>query len=188
MANDVKNISTGKPKVGGAIHRAPLGTQVPVDAKTPLNVAFKALGYVSDDGLKNKNSASADDIKAWGGDIVASVQKEKTDEFEFELIESLNAEVLKTIYGDDNVSGKIETGLHIKANSKELPESTWVFEMMLKGGIAKRIVVPIGKIKEVGEITYKDNEIIMYKATLSAYPDSDGDTHHEYIISPGKGD
>lgn len=49
---DAKNVSTPKPKVGGAIFSAPLGTTLPTDATTALNVAFKGLGYVSEDDIR----------------------------------------------------------------------------------------------------------------------------------------
>ena len=178
---DVQNVTAAKPKVGGAIYSAPAGTPLPTDATTKLNNAFKALGYISEDGLVNENTASTENLKAWGGDIVDTVQTEKTDTFTYTLIESLNVDVLKEIYGADNVSGDVATGITIKANSKELTQHCVVFEMILKGGVLKRIVIPSGKVTEVGEITYTDAEMVGYETTLNAFPDATGNTHYEYI-------
>lgn len=179
--SDVKNVTVGKPKKGGAIFRAPLGTALPTDATTALDVAFKSLGYSGEDGLVNSNSPETDTIKAWGGDIVYSYQSAKPDTFQFTLLEAMNVDVLKAVYGEDNVSGTLSTGITIKANSSEQETCAWVIEMILKGGALKRVVIPCASVTAVGDITYVDEEAVGYETTITAVPDSEGNTHYEYI-------
>lgn len=182
MANTVSNVTTGKPKTGGAVACAPIGSTLPTDATTALDAAFKVLGYVSEDGLTNSNSASMNDTKAWGGDIVLSGLDEKPDTFQFTLIETLNAEVLKAVYGAANVTGTLTTGITVTANSTEPEAASWAFDMVMRDGAVKRIVVPNAKVTEVGDIVYNDTDAVGYEITITAYPDSNGATHKEYII------
>lgn len=180
--SDVKNVTTGKPKVGGAIFRAAVGTDLPTSASATLDTAFVGLGYCGEDGLTNSNSPESDSLKAWGGDTVLNIMTEKTDTFQTSLIESMNVEVLKTVFGDANVTGTLESGITVTANAKELGTHSYVIDMVLKGAI-KRIVIPNGQITEVGDVTYSDEDAVAYEVTISALPDTAGNTHYEYIIA-----
>lgn len=184
MANQPKYVTSAKPKVGGSIYSAPIGTTLPTDATTALNTAFKCLGYVSDDGVQNSDKRKTTDIKSWGGDIVNSVQTEKTDTFKYTLIEALNVDVLKEIYGDTNVTGDLDTGITVKSNSTELNEHVIVIEMVLRNNVLKRIVLPSAKVTEVGEIKYKDGDNVGYETTVTCLPDDNSNTHYEYIAKP----
>lgn len=181
MPNE-KNVSAAKPKLTGAIYRAPVGTDLPTDATTALANDFKECGYLSADGLVNSNSPTSTQLKAWGGATVATVQSDRPDSFRGTFIEIMNPEVLKTIYGDANVDGTgPDGGIAVKVGPVELEAHSWIFDMILKGGVLKRIVLPSASVSEIGDITYKDDALIGYQTTLSATADAEGFTHYEYI-------
>lgn len=180
MANTASYVTTGKPKISGGVWVAPKNTALPTDATTALGAAFTCLGYVSEDGLSNNNELTVDAIKAWGGNIVYRSLTEMNDEFSFALIETENADVLKTVYGSDNVTVNGDNSIKVDIVAEDPEELVWVFELALRGGIARRIVIPDGAITAREEITYNDSDPIAYGVTVSAYPDANGKTHIEY--------
>lgn len=181
--NEVTNVTAGKPKISGAIWVAPYGTELPTDTTTELSDAFACLGYCSDAGLTNSPNTENSVIKAWGGDTVLSTITSKDDQFKYTLIESLNVDVLKHVYGSDNVSGDLENGIAIAVNNSELDDVVMVIDMILRNGTAKRICIPCGKVSEVGDVVYNDNDPVGYETTLTCTPDSAGNTHYEYLKS-----
>ena len=180
MANKALNVSAGKPKATGAIWVAPLGTTLPTDTDTELT-GFDCLGYCSDDGLSNSTNLESETIKAWGGDTVLTIQTSKEDTFGFTLIEVLNVDVLKFVYGSANVSGDLENGITLTANNQDVEEKTIVIDMIMRDNTAKRVVIPTCKISEIGDITYSDSAAVGYEITVKCSPDEDGNTHYEYI-------
>lgn len=179
--NTASNVSAGKPKITGAIYAAPLGTTLPTDTTTALNEAFKPLGYCSEDGLVNSTDLQSENIKAWGGDTVLSVQTSRDDTFKFTLLEILNLDVCKFVYGNDNVTGTLDTGVTITVNNKEVDERALVIDLILRNNTAKRIVIPDGKLSDLGDINYVDNDAVGYETTMTCMPDASGNTHYEYI-------
>lgn len=186
---DTKNfVTTGKPKVGGAVSRAAIGTTLPVNAYAPLEPAFKSMGTINEDGVTNENSRTVEDIKDWEGNTVLSPQTEKKDTFKMSFMDSKKLEVLQAIYHSENVSGTLDTGITVKVNAKELETYAWVIDMVTTGGDPKRIVIPRGKITEIGEISYKSGEAVLFESTITAYPDESGNTHYEYLMDKEKAD
>ena len=179
--NNSSNVTAAKPNITGAIYRAPLSTSLPTTADESLNVAFKCLGYLNEDGITNSNTRESDAFKAWGGDTVLTSQTNYTDTFNMKLIEYFNKDVKATVYGETNVSGAIESGITVTANSKELTSYAWVIDMIMRDDTLNRIVIPSGKVSEVGDITYSDSELVAYDVTVAAFPDSSGNTHYEYL-------
>lgn len=175
MANDTKNVVAGRPLSTGGVLRGPLGTALPTDVTTAPGVAFKALGYVSEDGLTETVERSTDKIRAWGGDTVKVVQTEYGVTYSFTLIEATREDVLKAVYGEGNVTttpatpsaGALST---VVLNSETLEHAAWIFE--IKDGDARiRIVVPDGQVTEIGEVTYADGEAVGYEVTVEAFRD-----------------
>ena len=182
--NTATNVTTGKPNISGAVFVAPKGTTLPTDATTSLGGSFVCLGYVSEDGLSNNNELSVEAIKAWGGNIVYRSLTEMNDEFSLALIETENTDVLKTVYGESHVTVDGSGNASIDVVGEDPIERVWVFDLALRGDRAKRIVIPDGAITAREEITYNDSDAVAYGITISAYPDSNGSTHKEYLEKP----
>ena len=181
MGNDAKNVSVGKPLATGAIFVAPIGTTAPTDAKTTLDGAFKCVGYVSEDGVTNAIKTDSTPVKAWGGDAVLTTQTSREETFKFKMIEA-NEVSLEQAYGKGNVAKESVSGLiTIKHNSKEKSNYIYAIELILSDNKIKRLVIPSGKVIELGDVVYKDDEAIGYEVTLSAAPDSSGNTAYEYL-------
>jgi len=178
--NTATNVTTGKPNISGSVFVAPRTATIPTDATTPLGPEYDCLGYVSEDGLSNANELDVSEVKAWGGIIVYRSLSGMDDTFGLALIESENVDVLKNVYGDANVT-EDDGAISIEVKAEDPQEKIWVFELALRGGKVKRIVIPDGAITSRDEISYNDEDPVAYGITVSAYPDATGSTHKEYI-------
>ncbi len=180
--NNKANVTVGKPKVGGAVYRAPKGTAVPTDATTALENAYINLGYISDQGVRHSTTRETSAIKAWGGDTVAIPQTAYDDKFTIGFLETMNPEVQKLARGNSNVTGTVagSSGLTVTGSSDDLDECVIVIDEVLTGGVAKRTVLPCAQPISLSEITDNDSNAIIYECEIGALPDAAQKTFYEY--------
>lgn len=182
---NARNVVAGRPKPNGAIFRAPLGTPLPTDETTELNVAFIGQGYAHEDGLERAISKAYETIRAWGGDEVKRSRTELTVQFTFTLIEAANGEVAKTIFGEDAVTvtpatSSEGTKIAVAYAGEDPEDSSWVFDLK-DGNHVRRIVVPVAQVvTEDFTQTFSDSDVIGYPVTLSLRADESGNYFYEY--------
>lgn len=177
---DAKEVTTGVRRSLGGVYRAPIGTTLPTDASTSLGADYKDMGYVSEDGITKSRSVETENIMEWGGSIVHVLQTSKDVTLAFTDISTLNLDVIKAVYGEDNVSGSIATGLTVQENDDEPEEAIWVVDLLCLDGTLERMVIPRGKIGELGDEVYKRDEAVGYDITLSCLPDTYGVKMYTY--------
>lgn len=103
MTNVAANVVAGVPLATGGVLIGALTAAEPSTAVSALT-GFSAAGYIGEDGVTEANERSTDRIRAWGGDTVKVVQTEHNVTYQFTFLETLNADVLKAVYGDANVT------------------------------------------------------------------------------------
>lgn len=132
-----------------------------------------------------------DKVKAWGGDVVKVTQSEHSVTYSYAMIESASGVVQQEVYGKANVTITPADSSHgnrtvSRVTAEQLPHLVRVIE--IKDGDARiRIVLPDSQITEQGDVTYADNEIIAYPATVEAFADAaDGKTKAYKYSDDGK--
>lgn len=171
------NVAVGKPDlaVSGGVLVAPIGTTRPTTIAGPIDPAYLSVGYVSTDGVTETSERSTEEIRAWGGQKIRTVQTEYGTTLALTLIESRNAEALKFVFGDDNVDTSTAGEIVVKRNEKTLPY-VQLLVSMLDGENSSHLDVGRAQVTEVGDVTYVDGEAISYELTISCDPDDNGDT------------
>ena len=190
-APNSQNVAVARPRtrVSGASHwGVPGEVTVPTDGVTPLDEHFHDNGYLSQDGITNTIDQDWSDVVAFGGDRVLSVRTSRSESFQFGMIET-NVDSLSLTYGPSNVAVDEATGnITVKHNGEEPPLLVHVFEFALRGDCIKRIVVPLGQVTDIDDVSYQDGseDPVAYTPTIAAMPDQNGNTAYEYIVYAGK--
>lgn len=179
-------VTPSKARVAGCVYAAPVGTALPTDATTALGSGFVSLGHVSEDGVKRNATPETTVVKAWGGSVVAVLASGKTETFQEKFIDIDNISVLGLAFG--NASGSLDSGIVIKSEIDISTPHAFVIDSIMRDNVLHRIVIPSAAVSNVGEISYKDNEVVGFDLTLTAMQDSAGVTAYEYMKKAAAGD
>jgi hypothetical protein len=182
--NNVAQVIAANPLITGGFYSAPLGTALPTTSGVALNMAFIPLGYIGDNGVTQTSQRQITDVNAWGGDLVATLQDKFDITIKLDFLQALDADVKKAVFHTDNVTVTPSTpfsGTEIKVlhNSKLLETRSWSIESYYDAA-TMRLIMPRGRIVEVGDIKYSHKELTMYAATLKLFPDTSGNHAYEY--------
>lgn len=181
MANNVANVTAGKPAVAGAVFFGATSATLPTDSTTTLGTGFSHVGYISDAGVVKAQAIESTAIKAWGGDNVLDADGGKTVTFKFTMIESTNVNALKVTHGDANVTGDLSNGITATTDNSPMEERAWVIDRVLRGGGTARTVIPRAKVTALDDESYVDNNAVGLGVTLTCYPDASGKVIYEYL-------
>jgi hypothetical protein len=175
----------GKPKVGGAVFRAPLGTALPTSARTPLPDTYIELGYVSADGWSRKVDKAYEAVNAWGGDEVSKSRTEHSVGFSMDLIENLNAATQTAKWGTAAVKVTPATTDHgnlttVTYDGDDTGPAVWVFDMEDQGKLHRTVFPNAIDTTESFEQTFSDSDVVALPFDMSAYRDDTGTYFIDY--------
>lgn len=157
---------------GADVYVAPVGTTAPTTTTGSLNVAFKAVGLLSDaEGLIKGRSQDTNDLSAWGYGVVRTTKKNHKRTFQVTLLEDSDI-----VFGLVNPGSTSATTSGVTTRTVKRPTTdtrAWVFELK-DGTVTKRIVVPKGEVTEVADVKLADDDFESKQITITAYADSSG--------------
>lgn len=145
-------------------------TNFPKDASSelPAGLNAKPAGFIGEDGLTKTVDRSTEKIKDWNKDTVIVLETDHSVVVKFTFLEAANANVLRAVYGADNVTieGK---NITVADAAGELPHFSFVGE--LNGGEGKkgRVFVPDAQVTSVGDITFQKEDVIKYEVEVECF-------------------
>lgn len=179
--NSTANVSAGKGVLGGYFFSAPLTASVPSDNTSALSADYVNLGYISEDGIDEDISKDNETFKDMNGDVILVASSSREETIKATLIE-VKKDALAEQYGHSNVTD-VNGVITVKHNSTEPDQRIYVLELLLKDNRKWRQVIPNGKVTEVGTLSIASGDLVGREVTITASPDSNGDSVIDYIDS-----
>lgn len=187
---DASNVGIAKGREGGYACVAPAGTDPAalIDMTKTLaelckapSAVLKSLGYISEDGVTITTDTDTDDKTDWSGVTIVSPMTSYAESIKVTFLEARDT-VLKTVYGDVNVS--TESGTTTVRHNKNFTGShLFIFDAVVSDTKVKRVVIPNGVIAERDDMEMNNSDLAGYAPTIKCLPSDffEGDCIREYI-------
>lgn len=168
-------LGTGTDDATGYFFHAPAGTAIPEDPTAALPVAWKSVGYVTQDGITFTPDKSTTDLKDWANKARRTIMTDHNETVQAPIMETTE-ETMKVIFGSENVTVTDATttaGKKISVNlsSSSLPEPEAFLFVMKDGDTVAMLGCSKGQITELGDITMAPSDAITWNATIKGLDD-----------------
>lgn len=169
--------------ITGKVYRAPVGTSLPTDVTTALNVAFAEVGFIDPDGLTEGLTISKEIKRAW--QRMAGIRTLITEinwVWKFKALET-SPVVLDLFYNgttETTAAGVAKTAISASPDDNSY---AWVIQVE-DGSIITRYVLPKGDVTERAEVAHKGTDLAMYELSVQVLGTSIADLGLRYTNDP----
>ncbi|MBM4525181.1 hypothetical protein GS462_11240 [Rhodococcus hoagii] len=169
-------VATSRPGGVGVLFRGRRGAPKPANAFANLDMTkYWDQGFVGETGIVISRSRDVQKKKSLGGAVVKTMQTDFTCTYKIVLLEDRNANVLRTIAGDDNVIVDQEGfPIRVKHRKDPLPVCTWVVDTIDDQGALGRDFIELGQITTIGDVTRVHTDTVQYEITIEVFENSEG--------------
>lgn len=185
-ARNRRNVLVGAPNVeaSGGISLGPVQASkaVPKDATTPVEIeGQKPVGYISQDGVTKTVDRSTEKIKDWDGDTVKVLITDHSVTIKFTAMEAANADLLKAVYGEKNVTAAEDGKIKTVDNADELPHYSWQWDIKGDENSKIRLFAPDAQVTNVGDVAFVRSDVIKYELELECFNDDSNVKFYQFI-------
>jgi hypothetical protein len=167
----------------GAVYTHDVGASptAPTDASTALNVGFKEVGAVSEDGITEATSQDRTDVYIWQNNTLARrIPGQFSKTFQFAAAETKIFNLGIQYAGSSVTTTGEGAAVQEKAPSTDIRK--WVLHGKDGSTRQLRLYLPLAEVTDRGDVVWSANGVTVYDWTLTAYPDANGVVAYRYYI------
>lgn len=180
MANDSDNIRLAPL---GSVYVAATGTTLPTTATMALNVLFKDLGYVSDDGISLTPNVELTDIMAWQSAIpVKTTLDTASFEIKFSMLET-KLDTFQLYFFAVTATNNFGQGKFTLPSSPGSQEKALIIDWTEDTGDKNRLVLPKAVLADRDNLQLVRNNAAITGLTFRAL-DASGTFAYLYSSNP----